>query len=92
MSFWSNYAFQGEYLYIGAAAFVIVFCAIEMTKPDKPHNLEPEIYNMERGARDKLIADYNSMDIWDVNEKYGYILVLESARDIWDVNGYLGCQ
>ncbi|KAK3425281.1 hypothetical protein EUGRSUZ_F02062 [Eucalyptus grandis] len=30
---------------------------------------------MERGARDKLIADYNTMDIWDFNEKYG---------DLWD--------
>ncbi|KAG1334057.1 photosynthetic NDH subunit of subcomplex B 5, chloroplastic [Cocos nucifera] len=69
------YHVPGEYLYIGAGAFVIVFCAIEMAKPDKPHNFEPEIYNMERGARDKLIADYNSMDIWDFNEKYG---------DLWD--------
>uniref|UniRef100_A0A7C8YSJ9 Photosynthetic NDH subunit of subcomplex B 5, chloroplastic n=1 Tax=Opuntia streptacantha TaxID=393608 RepID=A0A7C8YSJ9_OPUST len=65
----------GEYLYIGAAVFVVVFCVIEMGKPDKPHNFEPEIYNMERGARDKLIADYNTMDIWDFNEKYG---------DLWD--------
>jgi len=62
-------------LYIGAAVFVVVFCVIEMGKPDKPHNFEPEIYNMERGARDKLIADYNTMDIWDFNEKYG---------DLWD--------
>ncbi|KAK9288151.1 hypothetical protein L1049_016599 [Liquidambar formosana] len=46
-----------------------------MDKPDKPHNFEPQIYNMERGARDKLIADYNTMDIWDFNEKYG---------DLWD--------
>ncbi|CAM8981895.1 unnamed protein product [Rhodiola kirilowii] len=65
----------GEYLYIGAAVFVVVFCIIEMDKPDKPHNFEPQIYNMERGARDKLIADYNSMSIWDFNEKYG---------DLWD--------
>ncbi|KDP40267.1 hypothetical protein JCGZ_02265 [Jatropha curcas] len=65
----------GEYLYIGAALFTIVFCIIEMDKPDKPHNFEPQIYNMERGARDKLISDYNSMSIWDFNEKYG---------DIWD--------
>lgn len=61
----------GEYLYIGAAVFIVVFCVIEMGKPDKPHNFEPEIYMMERSARDKLIADYNSMDIWDFNEKYG---------------------
>ena len=46
-----------------------------MQKPDKPHNFEPEIYMMERTARDKLIADYNSMDIWDFNEKYG---------ELWD--------
>lgn len=46
-----------------------------MDKPDQPHNFEPQIYNMERGARDKLIADYNTMDIWDFNEKYG---------DLWD--------
>ncbi|XP_058115337.1 photosynthetic NDH subunit of subcomplex B 5, chloroplastic-like [Magnolia sinica] len=69
------YHVPGEYLYIGAAVFVVIFCAIEMGKPDKPHNFEPQIYNMERGARDKLIADYNSMDIWDFNEKYG---------DLWD--------
>ncbi|XP_031473695.1 photosynthetic NDH subunit of subcomplex B 5, chloroplastic [Nymphaea colorata] len=69
------YHVQGEYLYIGAAVFVAIFCGIEMGKPDKPHNFEPQIYNMERGARDKLIADYNTMDIWDFNEKYG---------DLWD--------
>lgn len=65
----------GEYLYIGAALFTVVFCIIEMGKPDQPHNFEPQIYNMERGARDKLITDYNTMDIWDFNEKYG---------DLWD--------
>lgn len=65
----------GEYLYIGAAIFAVVFCAIEMAKPSEAHNFEPQIYNMERGARDKLIADYNTMDIWDFNEKYG---------DLWD--------
>ncbi|XP_022147272.1 photosynthetic NDH subunit of subcomplex B 5, chloroplastic [Momordica charantia] len=65
----------GEYLYIGAALFTIVFCIIEMDKPDQPHNFEPQIYNMERGARDKLISDYNTMDIWEFNEKYG---------DLWD--------
>ncbi|KAJ6795013.1 putative photosynthetic NDH subunit of subcomplex B 5, chloroplastic [Iris pallida] len=69
------YHVPGEYLYIGAAVFVVIFCSIEMGKPDKPHNFEPEIYNMERGARDKLIADYNTMDIWDFNEKYG---------ELWD--------
>jgi hypothetical protein len=69
------YFVQTEYMFIGAALWVTVFCVIEMDKPDKPHNFEPEIYNMERGARDKLIADYNSMDIWDFNEKYG---------DLWD--------
>ncbi|KAF6173429.1 hypothetical protein GIB67_027124 [Kingdonia uniflora] len=41
---------------IGAAVFVVIFCAIEMGKPNKPHNFEP---------RDKLISDYNTMDIWD---------------------------
>ncbi|XP_010556882.1 PREDICTED: photosynthetic NDH subunit of subcomplex B 5, chloroplastic [Tarenaya hassleriana] len=65
----------GEYLFIGAGLFTVVFCIIEMDKPDKPHNFEPQIYNMERGARDKLINDYNSMSIWDFNEKYG---------DLWD--------
>ncbi|XP_022974431.1 photosynthetic NDH subunit of subcomplex B 5, chloroplastic [Cucurbita pepo subsp. pepo] len=65
----------GEYIYIGAAVFTIVFCIIEMDKPDQPHNFEPQIYNMERGARDKLISDYNTMDIWEFNEKYG---------DLWD--------
>ncbi|RXH84883.1 hypothetical protein DVH24_041651 [Malus domestica] len=39
------------------------------------HNFEPQIYNMEQGALDKLIADYNTMDIWNFNEKYG---------DLWD--------
>ncbi|XP_076937461.1 photosynthetic NDH subunit of subcomplex B 5, chloroplastic-like [Bidens hawaiensis] len=65
----------GEYLYIGAAIFVIIFCIIEMDKPSEAYNFEPQIYNMERGARDKLISDYNTMDIWDFNEKYG---------DLWD--------
>ncbi|XP_042480568.1 photosynthetic NDH subunit of subcomplex B 5, chloroplastic-like [Macadamia integrifolia] len=69
------YHVPGDYLFIGAAVFVVIFCMIEMGKPDKPHNFEPQIYNMERGARDKLIADYNTMDIWDFNEKYG---------DLWD--------
>ncbi|KAJ8549089.1 hypothetical protein K7X08_032796 [Anisodus acutangulus] len=65
----------GEYLYIGAAVFTIVFCIIEMDKPSEAHNFEPQIYNMERGARDKLISDYNTMDIWEFNEKYG---------ELWD--------
>ncbi|KAM7485258.1 hypothetical protein LguiA_001267 [Lonicera macranthoides] len=65
----------GEYLYIGAAVFTVVFCIIEMDKPSEPHNFEPQIYNMERGARDKLISDYNSMSIWEFNEKYG---------ELWD--------
>ena len=62
-------------MYIAAGVFVIVFCIIEMDKPDKPHHFEPHIYNMERGARDKLINDYNTMNIWEFNEKYG---------DLWD--------
>ncbi|CAK8570725.1 unnamed protein product [Lathyrus sativus] len=65
----------GEYLFIGAGIFTIVFCIIEMDKPDQPHHFEPEIYNMERVARDKLINEYNSMSIWDFNDKYG---------DLWD--------
>uniref|UniRef100_A0A0F7GXS1 NAD(P)H dehydrogenase 18 n=1 Tax=Masdevallia picturata TaxID=125444 RepID=A0A0F7GXS1_9ASPA len=65
----------GEYLYIAAAVFTIVFCAMEINKPDQPHNFEPEIYNMDREARDKLIKAYNTMDVWDFNEKYG---------DLWD--------
>ncbi|OAY28034.1 photosynthetic NDH subunit of subcomplex B 5, chloroplastic [Manihot esculenta] len=65
----------GEYLFIGAGLFALIFCIIEMDKPDKPHHFEPQIYNMERGARDKLINDYNTMSIWDFNEKYG---------DLWD--------
>ncbi|KAK7393750.1 hypothetical protein VNO78_22314 [Psophocarpus tetragonolobus] len=65
----------GEYIYIGAGIFTIIFCVIEMDKPDKPHHFEPHIYNMERGARDKLINDYNTMSIWEFNEKYG---------DLWD--------
>ncbi|THU62567.1 hypothetical protein C4D60_Mb01t06480 [Musa balbisiana] len=72
---------MGEYLYIGAAIFVVIFCAIEMGKPDKPHNFEPQIYNMDRAARDKLIADYNSMDIWDFNEKYGELWDFTVKRD-----------
>lgn len=71
----------GEYLYIGAAIFIVVFCIIEMDKPDKPHNFEPEIYMMERSKRDKLIADYNSMDIWDFNEKYGELWDFTVNRD-----------
>ncbi|XP_042379793.1 photosynthetic NDH subunit of subcomplex B 5, chloroplastic-like [Zingiber officinale] len=69
------YKVPDDYLYIGAAVFVVVFCVIEMNKPDKPHNFEPQIYNMDREARDKLIEEYNSMDIWDFNEKYG---------ELWD--------
>ncbi|XP_065863185.1 photosynthetic NDH subunit of subcomplex B 5, chloroplastic [Euphorbia lathyris] len=65
----------GEYMFIGAGLFALVFCIIEMDKPDQPHNFEPQIYTMERGARDKLINDYNTMSIWDFNEKYG---------DLWD--------
>ncbi|XP_045814990.1 photosynthetic NDH subunit of subcomplex B 5, chloroplastic [Trifolium pratense] len=65
----------GEYLFIGAGIFTIVFCIIEMDKPDQPHHFEPQIYNMERRARDKLINEYNTMSIWDFNEKYG---------DLWD--------
>ncbi|XP_031255983.1 photosynthetic NDH subunit of subcomplex B 5, chloroplastic [Pistacia vera] len=63
----------GEYLFIGAAVFVTIFTIFELDKPDKPHNFEPEIYNMERGARDKLINDYNTMSIWEFNEKYGHL-------------------
>lgn len=68
-------------MYVGAGVFIVIFCAIEMGKPDKPHNFEPQIYNMERGARDKLIADYNSMDIWDFNEKYGELWDFTVKRD-----------
>ncbi|KAH7652293.1 hypothetical protein IHE45_19G007500 [Dioscorea alata] len=75
------YNVPGEYLYIGAGIFVVIFCGIEMGKPDKPHNFEPEIYNMERSARDKLIADYNTMDIWDFNEKYGHLWDFTVKRD-----------
>lgn len=67
--------FQMVYLFIGAGIFTTVFTIIEMDKPDKPHNFEPQIYNMERKARDKLIADYNTMSIWDFNAKY---------EDVWD--------
>uniref|UniRef100_A0A0F7GZ10 NAD(P)H dehydrogenase 18 n=1 Tax=Geranium maderense TaxID=28964 RepID=A0A0F7GZ10_9ROSI len=69
------YNAPGEYLFGGAAAFIIVFTIIEMNKPDYPHNFEPEIYLMERGARDKLMHDYNTMEIWDFNDKYG---------ELWD--------
>ncbi|CAJ1966978.1 unnamed protein product [Sphenostylis stenocarpa] len=65
----------GEYLFIATGIFIVVFCIIEMDKPDKPHHFEPHIYNMERGARDKLINDYNTMNIWEFNEKYD---------DLWD--------
>uniref|UniRef100_A0A2N9IWC0 Photosynthetic NDH subunit of subcomplex B 5, chloroplastic n=1 Tax=Fagus sylvatica TaxID=28930 RepID=A0A2N9IWC0_FAGSY len=63
------------YLFIGAGLFTAIFTIIEMDKPDQPHNFEPQIYNMERRARDKLINDYNTMSIWDFNEKY---------EDVWD--------
>ncbi|KAJ4722577.1 NAD(P)H dehydrogenase 18, partial [Melia azedarach] len=71
----------GEYLFIGAAVFVTIFTVIELDKPDKPHNFEPEIYNMERGARDKLINDYNTMSIWEFNEKYGHLWDFTVERD-----------
>eukprot|EP00268_Persea_americana_P020388 TRINITY_DN20588_c0_g1_i1.p1 TRINITY_DN20588_c0_g1~~TRINITY_DN20588_c0_g1_i1.p1 ORF type:complete len:225 (-),score=28.11 TRINITY_DN20588_c0_g1_i1:308-982(-) len=63
------YQVPGEYLYIGAAIFVVVFCGIEIAKPDKPHHFPPEIYNMEREARDKFIAECNTMDIWDFSDE-----------------------
>ncbi|KAL9408216.1 hypothetical protein AB3S75_046716 [Citrus x aurantiifolia] len=72
----------GEYLFIGAAVFVTIFTVIELDKPDKPHNFEPEIYNMERGARDKLINDYNTMSIWEFNEKYGHLWDFTVQRDM----------
>lgn len=71
----SLFVFQMVYLFIGTGLFMTIFTIIEMDKPDKPHNFEPQIYNMDRGARDKLIADYNTMSIWDFNEKY---------EDLWD--------
>lgn len=67
--------FQGEYLFIGAAVFATIFMVIELDKPAEAHNFEPQIYNMERGARDKLINDYNTMSIWEFNEKY---------NELWD--------
>ncbi|TKY49415.1 Photosynthetic NDH subunit of subcomplex B 5 [Spatholobus suberectus] len=48
----------------------------KMDKVDKPHHFELHIYNMERGVQDKLINDYNTMSIWEFNEKYG---------DLWDI-------
>ncbi|KAJ8768466.1 hypothetical protein K2173_021619 [Erythroxylum novogranatense] len=72
---------QGEYLYIGAAIFATLYTIIEMDKPDEPHNFEPQIYNMERGARDKLISDYNSMSIWEFNKKYGELWDFTIKRD-----------
>jgi len=75
------YNVPGEYLYIGAALFVVVFCGIEMGKPDKPHNFEPQIYNLEKTSRDKLISDYNTMDIWDFNEQYGELWDFTIKRD-----------
>nr|XP_043628065.1 photosynthetic NDH subunit of subcomplex B 5, chloroplastic [Erigeron canadensis] len=71
----------GEYLYIGAAIFIVIFCIIEMDKPSEAYNFEPQIYNMERGARDKLISDYNTMDIWDFNEKYGELWDFTVTKD-----------
>ncbi|KZV26319.1 NAD(P)H dehydrogenase 18 [Dorcoceras hygrometricum] len=71
----------GEYLFIGAAMFTVVFCVIEMNKPSEPHNFEPQIYNMEREVRDKLISDYNTMDIWDFNEKYWELLDFTLKKD-----------
>jgi len=63
--------FQGRYQFTGAYLFMFIFSVIEMDKLDKPHNFEPQIYNTERGARDRLIYDYNTMSIRDFNEKYG---------------------
>uniref|UniRef100_A0A2P2JH46 Photosynthetic NDH subunit of subcomplex B 5, chloroplastic n=2 Tax=Rhizophora mucronata TaxID=61149 RepID=A0A2P2JH46_RHIMU len=71
----------GEYLYIGAAIFATIYTIIELDKPDQPHNFEPQIYNMERGARDKLINDYNTMSIWEFNEKYGELWDFTIKRD-----------
>ncbi|KAK1592909.1 hypothetical protein Q3G72_032279 [Acer saccharum] len=63
----------GWRVFVHAAVFATIFTIIELDKPDQPHNFEPEIYNMERGARDKLINDYNTMSIWEFNEKYGHL-------------------
>lgn len=80
------YNVPGEYMYIGAAVFVVVFCAIEMAKPDKPHHFPPEIYNMEREARDKFIAECNAttVDIWDFSDELWDFTVKkinQSSRD-----------
>jgi hypothetical protein len=42
-----------------------------------------EIYMMERSAHDKHIEDYNSMDIWDFNKKYG---------ELWDFTVNRSCE
>lgn len=60
-------------MFIGAAVFATVFTIIQLDKPAEAHHFEPEIYNMERGARDKLINDYNTMNKWEFNEKYGHL-------------------
>jgi len=61
-----------------------------MDKPDKPHNFEPQIYNTERGARDRLIYDYNTMSIRDFNEKYGglwdFTMKREDMISPWQVS------
>uniref|UniRef100_A0A175YJ13 Uncharacterized protein n=1 Tax=Daucus carota subsp. sativus TaxID=79200 RepID=A0A175YJ13_DAUCS len=87
VSFWGSIAedyaaidpptgFQGliSWLFLPAVAVAMYFDA-PMDKPSEAYNFEPQIYNLESKSRDKLIADYNTMDIWDFNEKYG---------DLWD--------
>ncbi|MCD9642291.1 hypothetical protein HAX54_028994 [Datura stramonium] len=77
---------QGVFVH-WAAVFTIVFCIIEMDKPVKPTILSLK-YTTWKGARDKLISDYNTMNIWEFNEKYGDIwdftsLRMGSAEDVW---------
>lgn len=82
--------FQGRYQFTGAYLFMFIFSVIEMDKLDKPHNFEPQIYNTERGARDRLIYDYNTMSIRDFNEKYGglwdFTMKREDMISPWQVS------
>ncbi|KAF8394343.1 hypothetical protein HHK36_020551 [Tetracentron sinense] len=64
-----------SWLFLPATVFVVIFCMIEMGKPD----FESQIYNMKREF--VTISDYNTMDIWDFNEKYGFLWDFTVKKD-----------
>ncbi|KAL4643376.1 hypothetical protein ACB092_02G087600 [Castanea dentata] len=55
--------------FIRVGLFTTVFTIIEIDKPDKPYNFEPQMYNMERSS------------IWDFNAKYEHVWDFTVEKD-----------